>query len=136
MSDEELVPINREDDIVIARQRARSIARSLGFGMVDQSRIATAVSELARNVVRYARDGAGSVHIRPLDTTPQRKGIEIIVRDEGPGIPDINRALSPGYSSGKGMGMGLTGTNRLMDEMNIDSGACQPTIITIRKWMR
>jgi serine/threonine-protein kinase RsbT len=133
---EEFVPILREDDIVVARQRARVFAKELGFGMVDQSRIATAVSELARNVVRYATNGAGEVRIRAIDSASDRNGIEVVVQDEGPGIADIEEALRPGFSSGRGMGMGLIGTHRLMDEMKIDSGADQPTIVTIRKWIR
>src|ERR1044071_4263911 len=120
MADEERILIRREDDIVVSRQRAREIAKRLGFGAVDQSRIATAVSELARNVVRYATNGRGEVMIRDVDAAPgarARVGIEIVVSDEGPGIPDIDRALSDGYTSGGGMGMGLPGTRRLMDEM-------------------
>jgi serine/threonine-protein kinase RsbT len=133
---EEFVQIVGEEDIVVARQRARMFAKELGFGMVDQSRIATAVSELARNVVRYATNGAGEVRIRVIEPTSNRTGIEVVVRDEGPGIADIEEALRPGFSSGQGMGMGLVGTHRLMDEMKIDSGVDQPTIVTIRKWIR
>jgi serine/threonine-protein kinase RsbT len=136
MADEERVPIRREDDIVMSRQRAREVAKRLGFGAVDQSRIATAVSELARNVVRYATDGQGEVTIRELPTEARRTGIEIVVADEGPGIADLEQAMSDGFTSGGGMGMGLPGTKRLMDEMEIDSGAGRATVITIRKWRR
>ena len=136
MADEERVPIRREDDIVMSRQRAREVAKRLGFGAVDQSRIATAVSELARNVVRYATDGQGEVTIRELPTEARRTGIEIVVADEGPGIADLEQAMSDGFTSGAGMGMGLPGTKRLMDEMEIDSGAGRATVITIRKWRR
>jgi serine/threonine-protein kinase RsbT len=134
-----LMPIHGEDDIVLSRQRAREMAKQLGFGAVDQSRIATAVSELARNVVRYATAGRGEVTIRELAPAPEsrgRVGIEIVVSDEGPGIPDINQALSDGYTSGSGMGMGLPGTRRLMDEMSIDSVVGRGTVVTIRKWRR
>ena len=133
------VPITVEDDIVVSRQRAREVARQLGFGAVDQSRIATAVSELARNVVRYATDGRGAVVIRGLDpasTAGARKGIEIVVSDDGPGIADIDQALRDGFTSGAGMGMGLPGTRRLMDEMTVDSAVGRGTIVTIRKWRR
>ena len=133
------LPILGEDDIVLSRQRAREVARQLGFGAVDQSRIATAVSELARNVVRYATDGRGEVVVRTI-TAPagarERTGIEIVVADEGPGIPDVDQALRDGYTSGGGMGMGLPGTRRLMDEMAIDSAVGRGTTVTIRKWRR
>jgi serine/threonine-protein kinase RsbT len=128
-----------EDDIVVSRQRAREVARQLGFGAVDQSRIATAVSELTRNVVRYATDGRGAVVIRGVDSTTAdggRNGIEIVVSDDGPGIADIDQALRDGFTSGTGMGMGLPGTRRLMDEMTIDSVVGRGTIVTIRKWRR
>ena len=136
MAGEERVLIRREDDIVVSRQRAREVAKRLGFGAVDQSRIATAVSELARNVVRYATDGHGEVTIRELPAGERRTGIEIVVADEGPGITDLEQAMRDGFTSGSGMGMGLPGTKRLMDEMEIDSGAGRATIVTIRKWRR
>jgi serine/threonine-protein kinase RsbT len=124
-----------EEDIVVSRQRAREVARQLGFGAVDQSRIATAVSELARNVVRYATDGKGAVVIREV-TAAGRTGIEIVIADDGPGIRDVEQALRDGFTSGGGMGMGLPGTRRLMDEMTIDSVVGRGTIVTIRKWRR
>jgi len=133
----EVIPLAREEDIVTARQRAREISRELGFGAVDQSRIATAVSELARNVLRYAGGTPGDVRIRALDgPSPERVGVEIIVHDEGPGIPDVNAALREGYTSGVGLGMGLSGTRRLMDELTIDTAMGQGTTVTIRKWRR
>jgi serine/threonine-protein kinase RsbT len=133
------MPIRGEDDIVRSRQRAREAAKQLGFGAVDQSRIATAVSELARNVVRYALDGRGEVTIRELTASSDsrgRVGIEIVVSDEGPGIPDVGQALRDGFTSGGGMGMGLPGTRRLMDEMSIESDVGRGTTVTIRKWRR
>jgi len=128
-------PILSEDDIVASRQRAREAARQLGFGAVDQSRIATAVSELARNIVRYATHGRGDIAIREVHAAG-RVGIEIVVSDDGPGIADVEEALRDGYTSGGGMGMGLPGTRRLMDEMTIDSMIGRGTIVTIRKWRR
>ena len=130
------LPIAGDEDIVASRQRAREVARDLGFGMVDQSRIATAVSELARNVVRYATDGRGEVVIRALPSSERGTGIEIVVSDDGPGIPDIALAMRPGYTSGSGLGLGLSGTKRLMDEMEVDSGPGRGTVVTIRKWPR
>jgi serine/threonine-protein kinase RsbT len=124
-----------EDDIVEARHRARDVARQLGFGLVDQSRIATAVSELTRNVVRYATDGRGEIQITVAEANG-RPGIEVVVSDEGPGIEDIELALQAGFTSGPGLGMGLPGTRRLMDEMEIDSALGRGTTITVRKWRR
>ena len=131
-----IVPVEGEWGIVNARSQARTIARQLGFGMVDQSRIATAVSELTRNIVRYASGGRGEVVIREVTGPADQPGVEIIVSDEGPGIADIEFAMREGVSSSTGLGMGLPGTKRLMDEMKIESGAGRGTIITIRKWRR
>ena len=133
---EERLAIRDEVDIISARQRAREVAKALGFGAVDQSRIATAVSELTRNVVRYATDGRGEMLIRTHVQSGRGTGLEIVVRDEGPGIPDIEQAMSAGFTSGPGMGMGLPGTKRLMDEMEIESAPGHGTIVTIRKWRR
>jgi serine/threonine-protein kinase RsbT len=135
-STELLVPIEGESGIVNARSLARNIARELGFGMVDQSRIATAVSELTRNIVRYASGGRGEVVIREVAGPADQPGVEIVVSDEGPGIADIEFAMREGVSSSTGLGMGLPGTRRLMDEMKIESGAGRGTVITIRKWRR
>jgi serine/threonine-protein kinase RsbT len=132
---DEVVPIAGEQDIVIARQRAREVARQLGFGMVDQSRIATAVSELARNVVRYATDGRGRARIRSV-VAPGRDGLEIEVADDGPGIADPDLAMAEGFTGGRGLGLGLPGTRRLMDEMDLDSAPGRGTTVTIRKWRR
>jgi serine/threonine-protein kinase RsbT len=130
---EEQIAIQVDDDIVLARQKARERARSLGFGMVDQSRVATAVSELTRNIVRYATDSRGEVRIRTVDAPP---GIEIVVSDEGPGIADVEQAMHAGFTSGSGLGMGLPGTRRLMDFMDIQSALGQGTTIVIRKYRR
>lgn len=135
MSDEQHVPLQAESDIVTARQRAREFARGLGFGVVDQSRIATAVSELSRNVIRYANGQPGEVLIRRL-TAARGAGIEIVVSDAGPGIPDVERAMREGFTTGGGLGMGLPGTKRLMDELRIETGPGQGTTVTIRKWRR
>ena len=135
--DAERIPIRIEDDIVLARSRARDAARSIGFGIVDQSRIATAVSELTRNIIRYATNSEGEVLIRRLvGGSGARTGIEIVAADKGPGITDVELAMREGFTSGPGMGLGLPGTKRLMDEMEIESAAGQGTVITIRKWRR
>jgi len=129
------IEIAGDDDIVVARQQARQAARGLGFGAVDQSRIATAVSELTRNVVRYATDGRGEVRIRTV-SSERGTGLEIVVSDRGPGIVDVEEAMRAGFTSGPGLGLGLPGTSRLMDEMQIDSALGRGTVITIRKWRR
>ena len=131
-----VVHVAGEEGIVAARQQAREVARDLGFGLVDQSRIATAVSELTRNVVRYAVGGQGDVLIRELEPSQKGIGIEVIVRDDGPGIANVEQALREGFSTGTGLGMGLPGTRRLMDEMAIDSAAGRGTTVSIRKWRR
>lgn len=100
---------------------------------MDQSRVATAVSELARNVVRYATNSQGEVIIRSIGDA-SRPGLEIVVEDSGPGIEDIELAQTPGYTSANGLGLGLSGTKRLMNEMEIDSVVGRGTRVTIRKW--
>ena len=129
------IEIAGDDDIVVARQQARQAARGLGFGAVDQSRVATAVSELTRNVVRYATDGRGEVRIRTV-SSERGTGLEIVVSDRGPGIVDVEEAMRAGFTSGPGLGLGLPGTSRLMDEMQIDSALGRGTVVTIRKWRR
>jgi serine/threonine-protein kinase RsbT len=129
------VLISGEADIVACRQVARETAGLLGFRMLDQSRITTAVSELTRNVVRYATDQKGEMVIRGI-ASANGDGIEIVVRDEGPGIENLDEVLREGYSSGKGLGLGLSGTKRLMDEMEIESQPGMGTVVTVRKWRR
>lgn len=136
MAAEVRLPLAGEDDMIVARQRARLAAADLGFGAVDQSRIATAVSELTRNVLRYADGGRGEVLIREVAAPPARRGIEVVVSDSGPGIADIEQAMHAGYTSGRGLGMGLPGTRRLMDEMEIESALGRGTVVTVRKWRR
>ncbi len=130
------VDVAGEAGIVAARQQARDAARGLGFGAVDQSRITTAVSELARNVVRYATGSRGEVIISELRSPEARVGLEVVVRDEGPGIADVSLAVRDGYTTGQGLGMGLPGAKRLMDDMTIDSAPGRGTTVTIRKWRR
>jgi serine/threonine-protein kinase RsbT len=123
--------IRSDLDIVIARTMARDVAKALGFGAIDQARIATAVSELARNIFLYA--GTGNVTVREIDKN-SRKGIEIVCEDQGPGIANIDLVMQDGYSTSRGMGMGLPGAKRLMDEFSIRSQENVGTTITCRKW--
>lgn len=126
------VEILAEEDIVTARQRGRAIARELGFSIVDQSRIATSISELARNIFLYA--GKGTIHIRPLDNNG-KPGIEIVAEDQGPGIHDTKLAMLDGFSTSKGLGMGLPGTQRLMDEFYLNSEPGVGTTVIVKKWL-
>lgn len=122
-----------DTDVVTARQRARDLARELGFSSTDQTTIATAVSEIARNIVTYA--GRGEVWVRALDEGG-RHGLVVVARDEGPGIPDVERALADGYSTSGSLGVGLSGSKRLMDDLAIESGVDVGTTVTMRKWLR
>ena len=131
MQNEIHVPIHSDGDIVLARQQGRVFAATLGFSQGDLTLIATAISELTRNIVEYAHNG--EIILRTL-LKGSRKGIEIIASDRGPGIADINLALQDGYSTRRSLGMGLPGTRRLMDEFEISSHIGNGTIVTIRKW--
>jgi serine/threonine-protein kinase RsbT len=123
--------IRSDLDIVIARTLARDTAKTLGFGAIDQARIATAVSELARNIFLYA--GTGTVSVREVERGG-RKGIEVLCEDQGPGIANIDLVMRDGYSTSRGMGMGLPGAKRLMDEFDIRSQEGIGTTIVCRKW--
>lgn len=125
------VSIRSDQDIVLARQRGRSLAVDLGFSQGDATLIATAISELARNIVSYA--GKGLVTICPLNSS-SRKGILIIAMDEGPGIPDIVQAMRDGFSTSGSLGLGLPGVRRLMDEFEIKSSCGKGTTVTAKKW--
>ena len=129
----EEVALRNETDIVVARKAVREAAISLGFGITDVTRIITATSELARNVFLYA--GSGVVRCRVLNG-PDQVGIELIVEDHGPGIADIDQAMQPGYTTGNGLGLGLPGAKRLMDEMEVESEAGKGTKITVTKWRK
>ena len=132
MGQGKMAAIRSDLDIVIARTLARDIAKSLGFGAIDQARIATAVSELARNIFLYA--GVGTVTIREVERAG-RKGIEIVCDDQGPGIANIDVVMRDGYSTSRGMGMGLPGARRLMDEFDIRSQEGIGTTVICRKWL-
>jgi len=125
------IEITSTEGIVAVRQKVRELASSMGFGAVDQTRIATAVSELARNIYQYA--GKGMVTIFSLEG--DRKGIRIVCKDDGPGIADIERAMTDGYSTTKSLGLGLPGAKRLMDEFHIESEPSKGTKVTITKWL-
>jgi serine/threonine-protein kinase RsbT len=123
--------IESEGDIVAARRVVREAAATLGFGVTDLTRIVTAASEMARNVFKYA--GQGVMHWRRVELTG-RAGLELRFVDHGPGIPDIDLALQEGYTTGQGLGLGLPGARRLMDELEIQSTPGQGTTVTLKKW--
>ncbi len=127
------VHIKKEWDIVGARQLGRNRAKELGFGTVDQARIATAISELARNIYLYA--GTGRVSFEIVEDI-NRKGLKIVAADEGPGILDISQVMEDGFSTSGGLGAGLPGVKRLMDDFDIDSVQGEGTVITTIKWVR
>jgi RNA polymerase sigma factor (sigma-70 family) len=123
------VAVAVDSDVVTARQRAREVAAELGFGPTDQTLVATAVSELARNVVKFADHG--EVVIGPA---AGRHGITVVVRDSGPGIPDVDAALRDGFSTYSGLGLGLPGTVRLVDDLRIETEPGVGTTVTATKW--
>lgn len=130
--EETAVPVRADKDVVLARQAARELALRAGFQGTDLTIIATAVSEITRNIVRFA--GTGEVTIELLENPA--KGIRVIARDTGPGIVDVDQALTDGYSTYSGLGLGLPGARRLMDEFAIASEVDRGTTVTMTKWLR
>jgi serine/threonine-protein kinase RsbT len=128
-----VVAVEREADIVTARQNGRGLAAGMGFSSTDQTMIALAISEIARNIISYAHHG--TITLSSLEDRG-RRGIEIIARDQGPGIPDIELAMRDGYSTGKSLGVGLPGARRVMDDFELVSAVGQGTTVTMRKWRR
>lgn len=124
--------VERDADVVGARQKGRALAAELGFGPADQALIATAISELARNIVKYA--GFGEVEIGPL-SRPRSRGILVIARDKGPGIEDVEAALTDGFSTGGSLGLGLPGTRRIMDEFELTSKPGDGVTVKVVKWV-
>ncbi len=131
IKDKGIRPIRTEQDIVLARQACRKLAQDCGLRLVAQTKLVTAVSELARNTLVYG--GGGDMHWEMLEDG-LRQGIRILFSDEGPGIPDLQLAMTDGWTSGGGLGLGLTGAKRLVNEFDIDTAAGQGTRITITQW--
>jgi serine/threonine-protein kinase RsbT len=125
------VAIHSDQDIVVARQKGRALAAEIGFSAVDATLIATAISELARNIVAYAR--VGEIELRTIDG-PSREGILVIASDDGPGIGDIRQAMRDGFSTSGSLGLGLPGVRRLMDEFEIASQPGKGTRVAVKKW--
>jgi serine/threonine-protein kinase RsbT len=128
--DEIRVPITSDQDVIAARQKGRALAVKLQFSPGDSTLIATAISELARNIVSYARDG----EIRLLSLNSGRPGIVIVASDKGPGIEDIRQAMRDGFSTSGSLGLGLPGVRRLMDEFEIASERGKGTTVIAKKW--
>ena len=127
----DVVPVRSEQDIVLARQQVRKVAQEVGFGIVDQTKIVTAASELARNTVVY---GLGGEMRWETLVDGGRKGLRLHFVDQGPGIEDVSRALVDGWTSGSGLGLGLSGAKRLSNEFEIDSAPGRGTRVTITRW--
>lgn len=125
------MPIEREQDVVLFRNRVKEYAVKIGMGLVNQTKLITAASELVRNMLKYA--GKGVVLIEVL-TEGRQNGVRLIFTDQGPGIADIALAMKDGYSSGKSLGIGLPGTKRLVSEFDIKSKLNEGTTVTIIKW--
>lgn len=133
MANEAVVPINTDTDIVAARQKGRELATELGFVSTDSTLLATAISELARNIVRYAK--RGEIFIASVQSG-ERVGITVVARDKGPGIANMSLAMQDGFSTSGGLGLGLPGVKRLMDEFHLVSDVGMGTTVTIKKWKR
>ncbi|MEO5929181.1 MAG: anti-sigma regulatory factor [Candidatus Kapaibacterium sp.] len=128
---DELMQVRASDDIVRVRQMVRALAVELGFGLVDQTKIVTAASELARNTLDYGLGGTTLVEVLEENS---RIGLRITFEDNGPGIADINLAMTDGYTSGGGLGLGLSGAKRLSNEFTIESRVGEGTRIAITRW--
>jgi serine/threonine-protein kinase RsbT len=130
-ADVKIMPLRSDEDVVRLRQLVREQMVAAGFSLIDQTKIVTASSELARNTLRYG--GGGEARVIPV-TNGMRRGLALEFIDEGPGIPDIALALKDGYTTGGGMGLGLSGAKRLSDEFEIESAPGAGTTVKIRKW--
>jgi serine/threonine-protein kinase RsbT len=130
-----VITISAEADMILVRQMLRAAAQRIGLGLVDQTKIITAGSELARNILTYATGSRGTVRIEEVRARG-RKGVRATFTDEGPGIPDIEQALTDGFSTNRSLGLGLPGARRLSDEMTITSAPGSGTTVVIVKWAR
>ncbi len=127
----ELLPLQNSSDVVVARQKVRQWAIELRFSLVDQTKLVTAASELARNALDHGQ--GGQMTIEMMNGTP-RNGLKLIFEDNGPGIPDIEMALKDGFTTGSGMGLGLGGSKRLVNDFSIESEVGKGTKITVVRW--
>jgi serine/threonine-protein kinase RsbT len=130
-STNDVLPLRNEHDIVLARQQVRRLTQELGFGLVDQTKMVTAASELARNAVIYGKGGV--VRWETLTDGP-RRGLRLHFVDEGPGIGDLQQAMTDGWTSGSGLGLGLSGARRLVNEFDIETAVGRGTRVTVTRW--
>ena len=126
------IALNSERDITNARTQVRSLAAALGFRLIDQTRLATVASELSRNVIKYG--GGGQLIAQPTHESDGRNGLRLIFEDRGPGIENIEEAMGEGFSTGRGLGKGLPGSRRLVDEFKIESEKGRGTRVTVVRW--
>ena len=131
MSDEVRVPVSSDADVVTAREKGRELSARVGFSSIDMTLIVTAISEVARNILLYAKEG--EILLR-VESSGSRHGIVVVARDAGPGIPDLELAMRDSYSTGSGLGLGLPGARRLMDEFEIESEVAKGTTVVMKKW--
>jgi serine/threonine-protein kinase RsbT len=129
---DETMPVRTSDDVVRVRQAVRARAVGVGFSLVDQTKIVTAASEIARNTVDYG--GGGTARIEVL-RNGQRRGVRLTFTDQGPGIADLTLALKDGYTTGSGLGLGLSGAKRLCNEFDVRSAPGQGTVVTLARWI-
>jgi len=129
-----VIPIQSDADVVTARQRAREMAGALELTSTDQTLLATAISEVARNITAYA--GHGEVRLSVIRHDDGRSGIKVVARDEGPGIENLELAMRDGYTSGTGLGLGLPGARRLVDDFKIETAPGHGTTVTLLMWAR
>jgi serine/threonine-protein kinase RsbT len=127
----EVLAIRTSTDVVVVRQSVRALAAQLGFTLVDQTKIVTAASELARNALEHGGGGTAKLEVVVQGI---RKGIRMIFEDKGPGIPDVRLAMTDGYTTGNGMGLGLSGSKRLVSELNVVTKVGEGTSVTATKW--
>ncbi|MBB5917126.1 serine/threonine-protein kinase RsbT [Nocardia transvalensis] len=131
-ADNVVIAVKMSNDIVTARQAGRELATELGFSLTDITMISTAISEVARNITSYA--GTGEIRVT-VEDREGRRALVVHAQDNGPGIKDITRALQDGYSTGRGLGLGLPGARRLMDRLNVESAPGQGTLVEMWKWV-
>ena len=131
MTDEVRVSVSSDADVVAAREKGRELSAKLGFSSIDLTLIVTAISEVARNIILYAEKG--EIVLR-LDSNAGHRGIVVVASDQGPGIPDLELAMRDSFSTGNGLGLGLPGARRLMDEFEIESEISKGTTVVMKKW--
>jgi serine/threonine-protein kinase RsbT len=127
------IALENDQDIAVARIQVRLIAAALGFRALDQTRLATVASELARNIVKYGE--GGRLIVQPTEDPNGRQALRLIFEDQGPGIPNLEDAMSNGFSTGRGLGFGLPGSKRLVDEFKIESEVGRGTRVTVLRWV-